>query len=194
MVLEPRTRIGMPLDEFIAEYDRAPFELIDGERKPIVPSLAMHLYVISQLVEALVAYRISHRIAGRIFTESTFVLLDVANWVRGSRVPDIGFYTAARWDNYLATTPDWGAKPLVLVPDLCVEVISKNDLFGDVQRKAALYLEDGVREVWVVSPDDQSILVYTAGSKTIGRLTAEDTLSSALLPDFALPVAALFPG
>lgn len=192
MVLETQTRVGMSLDEFIAEYERAPFELIDGERIALVPPVAIHIYVISQLVEALIAYRFHHPV-GRFFTESTFVLLDAANWVAGSRVPDIAFYAAARWEAYLASTPDWQGKPFVLVPDLCVEVVSKNDLFGDVQRKAALYLNDGAHEVWVVSPEDRSLFIYTAGSNTIARLTTNDLLTSPLFPEFSLAVAALFP-
>lgn len=192
MVLQPKTRIGMPLDEFIVEFERAPFELIDGERIALVPPVAIHIYIISQLFEAFFGYR-AHHPAGRFFTESTFVLLDISNWVAGSRVPDIAFYAAARWDDYLARTPDWQGKPFVLVPDLCVEVVSKNDLFDEVQRKAALYLDDGVREVWVVSPEDRSVFVYMAGSKIIARLTADDALTSALLPEFSLAVNALFP-
>lgn len=193
MVLEPKMRVGMPLGEFIAEFERAPFELIDGERIALVPPVAIHIYVIKQLLAVLLPYETLHRAVGQFFTESTFVLLDLPNWVAGSRVPDVAYYAAARWDAYIATTPDWQGKPFVLVPDLCVEVVSKNDLFGDVQRKANLYLEDGAHEVWVISPEDRSVFVYRAGSNTIARLTANDTLTSPLLPEFSLLVAGLFP-
>jgi Uma2 family endonuclease len=192
MVLEPKTRTGMPLDDFIAEFERAPFELIDGERKPLVPPVALHIYVISQVIEALVAYRIRHS-TGRFFTESTFVLMDVKNWVKDSRVPDIAYYAAARWEEYLAHMPDWGSKPLILVPDLCVEVVSKNETFNEVQQKVDLYLDDGVQQVWVISPEDRSVLIYSAGEKAIKRLTSDDALTSALLPEFSLPVSAVFP-
>ena len=32
-----QTEIGMPLDEFIRQYDEAPFELVNGERIPLMP-------------------------------------------------------------------------------------------------------------------------------------------------------------
>lgn len=192
MVLKPRTRTGMPLDEFITEFERAPFELIDGEKRALVPPVAIHIYIISELIEALLLYR-SRKKAGRFFTESTFVMMDVKKWVKDSRVPDIAFYAASRWEEYLASTPDWQGKPFVLVPDLCVEVISHTDLYRDVQRKVDLYLEDGVRQVWVISPEDRTLFIYTAGDKAIARLTADDLLTSLLLPDFSLPVASLFP-
>jgi Uma2 family endonuclease len=192
MVLEPKTRTGMPLEEFIAEFERAPFELIDGEGRALMPPVALHVYVISQLIEALIAYRI-HRSTGRFFTESTFVLMDVKNWVKDSRVPDIAYYAAARWEDYVVHMPDWGSKPLVLVPDLCVEVVSKNDKFSEVQQKVDLYLDDGVQQVWVISPEDRSVLLYSAGEKAIKRLTSDDALTSPLLPEFSLPVSAIFP-
>jgi Uma2 family endonuclease len=192
MVLEPKTRTGMPLEEFIAEFERAPFELIDGEGRALMPPVALRVYVISQLIEALIAYRI-HRSTGRFFTESTFVLMDVKNWVKDSRVPDIAYYAAARWEDYVVHMPDWGSKPLVLVPDLCVEVVSKNDKFSEVQQKVDLYLDDGVQQVWVISPEDRSVLLYSAGEKAIKRLTSDDALTSPLLPEFSLPVSAIFP-
>ncbi len=193
MVLEPRTRTGMPLDEFIVEFERAPFELIDGERRALVPPVAIHIFIIKQLLAVLLPYEARHISVGQFFTESTFVMMDVKNWVKDSRVPDIAFYAAARWEDYLASMPDWQGKPFVLVPDLCVEVISHTDLYRDVQRKVDVYLDDGVQQVWVISPDDRSLFIYTAGDKTIVRLTAEDTLTSPLLPEFSLPVASLFP-
>jgi Uma2 family endonuclease len=193
MTDNPEANGGMSLEEFIATGDER-FELVAGARVPLLPYLAGQCWVISEVLAAVVTWEQGYTGHGIFLPNCTYVRLDANDRVMDARVPDIGFLTAARWENYLATTPDWGVKPLVLVPDLCVEVISKNDFFGDVQRKAALYLEDGVSEVWVVSPDDQSVLVYTAGSKTIARLTAEDTLSSPLLPDFALPVVSLFPG
>ena len=44
-MLEPAaTKIGMPMEEFIRLYDtEGPFELIDGERIPIMPDYIRHL-------------------------------------------------------------------------------------------------------------------------------------------------------
>jgi Uma2 family endonuclease len=193
MVLEPRTRIGMPLDEFVRDASAAPFEWVDGRRIPLMPRVAGQIVAISDLLAVVYPFAKAYPSVGDFWPSATYVLLNDAGQVVRARRPSVAFYAADRWDDYVAHTPDWGNKPFVLVPDLCVEVVSKNDLFGDVQRKAALYLEDGVLEVWVVSPDDRSLLVYTAGLKTIARLTAEDTLTSPLLPEFALRITALFP-
>ena len=193
MVLQPKTRVGMPLDEFIHDASAEPFEWLDGRRIPLIPRMAGQSVVISELLAAGFQYHDSHPVAGDFWPSPTYVLLDDAGLVVHALEPDIAFYAAARWEAYLANMPDWQGKPFVLVPDLCVEVVSKNDLFDEVQRKAALYLDDGVREVWIVSPDDRSVFVYATGSNIIVRLTAEDALTSPLLPEFSLAVNALFP-
>ena len=188
-----QTRLGMPLDEFIREYDKSPFELVNGERIPIVPPVAIHIYIIKRLLTALFAYEQSTQ-QGQTFTDSTFVQFDTPNWVKGSRVPDIAFYSQARWDEYIAAMPDWTEKPFAFVPDLCVEVISKNDNYEDVDAKVDEYLERGVRLVWVINPRTRTIMVYTAGSDHLRRLTAQDTLTGGdVLPDFSVPIADLFP-
>ena len=53
--MDVQTRIGMPMDEFIRQYDEAPFELVDGERIPLVPPVAEHGEVIRLLLRALFA-------------------------------------------------------------------------------------------------------------------------------------------
>ena len=191
--MDVQTRLGMPMDEFIRLYEEAPFELIDGERIPLVPPVAIHVYIVNRLLTHLIVYLQSSPI-GEAFSESTFVLTEGSDWVKGSRVPDIAFFQIERWQGYITQTPDWGDKPFVLVPDLCVEVVSKNDMYADVSKKVTGYLEDGVRLVWVIDPRGKAIHIYTAGSNQITLLTADDTLTGGdVLPDFAVAVKDIFP-
>lgn len=186
------TRVGMHMDEFIRQYDEAPFELIDGERIPLVPPVKEHGDIISILFEALVLYKQLHPYF-RIYTEMPFVLEDASNWVKGSRVPDLMIYDKARFDEYEAQTPDHKAKPFVLIPDLCVEVISATDSYTDVEAKVESYLSDGVRLVWVMNPRLKAITAHT--SDTITRLTEDHMLDGGnVLPGFSLPVRDLFAG
>ncbi|MBN8640151.1 MAG: Uma2 family endonuclease [Anaerolineae bacterium] len=189
--MDVQTRIGMPLDEFIREYDKAPFELVNGERIPVVPTGAIHTYIIKKLLQALFAYEEATQ-AGQTFPESVFIRFDVPNWVKGSRVPDISFYTQSRWDEYLSSMPDWEDKPFVLIPDLCVEVVSKTDNYDDVDDKVAEYLAIGVQMVWVIKPRTRTITVHVADR--VLRLTASDLLTGGdVLPSFSVPVADVFP-
>lgn len=183
-------RVGMPLDEFIRSYDAAPFEFIDGERIPLVPPVAEHGDVIRLLLEALFSYKqVNPNFI--FYIEMPFILEAVSNWVKGSRVPDLMIYDKARWQAYQAETPDWKAKPFILIPDLCVEVISANDSYLDVDDKVARYLDDGVRLIWVFNPRQKSVTVHTRGQIT--RLSEDETLyGGEVLPEFAVSVAQLY--
>ncbi|MFN8419006.1 MAG: Uma2 family endonuclease [Anaerolineae bacterium] len=115
------TQIGMPMAEFIRAFDEeGPFELIDGERQLIMPNVAIHVVIIKKLLALLLIYE---QTSGKIevFPEQTFALTDSPDWVRGSRVPDLAVYARDRWNDYLAETPAWENKPILLVPDLCVD-------------------------------------------------------------------------
>lgn len=77
------------------------------------------------------------------------------------------------------------------VPDIVAEVVSPNDTVREVDNKRQEWLRAGVKEVWVLNPDLSTIHVYqnTGGVAFLGE---RDTLSTSLLPGFAVPVAELF--
>ncbi len=188
--MSTQTRIGMPMDEFIRQYEAAPFELVNGERIPLVPPVAEHGEIIRLLIRALFGYEsLNPNII--VYTEMPFVLEESANWVKGSRVPDLMMYDKTRLDDYRMQTPDWKDKPFVLIPDLCVEVISASDTYVDVEDKVTEYLKDGVRLIWVFNPRSKTVTVHTP-EKT-ANLKQNDTLTGGdVLPGFSVSVADLF--
>ncbi len=186
-----QTEIGMPLDEFIRQYDEAPFELVNGERIPLMPPVAEHGEIIRILLEMLFGYKQLHPNIV-VYTEMPVVQESNPNWVKGSRVPDLMIYDQARLNDYKQRVPDWKKKPFILIPDLCVEVISANDVYLDVADKVNGYLRDGVRLVWVFNPRQKDVTVRTIESVEI--LTSDDTLDGGeVLPGFSAPVRTLFP-
>jgi Uma2 family endonuclease len=77
-------------------------------------------------------------------------------------------------------------------PHLAVEVLSPTDDAEVLRLKIASYLSTG-SVVWVVNPDKQQVEVYAPGQAP-QRIGADGVLSGgAVLPDFSLPVAAMFP-
>lgn len=183
-------RVGMPMDEFIREYEQEPFELVDGERIPLMPPVKAHGEVISFLSEVLILYKQLNS-NFRIYVEIPFVLEDTTQWVKGSRVLDLMIYDKARIEEYEAQILDHADKPLVIVPDLCVEVISPTDKYSDVDAKVAGYLRDGVRLVWVFNPREKAVMAHTPRGSI--RLTVTDTLDGGdVLPGFKLPLTDLF--
>jgi Uma2 family endonuclease len=77
---------------------------------------------------------------------------------------------------------------LETIPELIVEVRSKNDTMAALERKAGDYLQAGAVVVWVVDPINRNVVEYRqgVGARTYGE---DDTLSVPdLIPGFALPV------
>jgi Uma2 family endonuclease len=183
----------MTLEEFIKLYsEHGPLEVIEGEIVELTPQVTRSAMIAGELFFQLTAYLKGHPL-GRVFTEAPFVLTVASNWVKGSRVPDLMFVRAERLEQLAKDDPDWLLKPLSLVPDLVVEIISPTDKTPDVDKKTTRYLEDGVRVVWVIEPEGKTVTIHTTGSKQPTRLTAEDTLNGGdVIPCFEVAIARLF--
>jgi Uma2 family endonuclease len=123
---------------------------------------------------------------GTAVTEMLFIL-DAQRDLR--RRPDVAFVSVARWPLYqeLPETGDWN-----VVPELAVEVLSPNDAAKDVLAKVREYFHYGVQVVWVVSPEEQQVYVYTSPTR-VRILAVDDTLTEEqLLPGLQLPLRRLF--
>ncbi len=181
----------MTLQEAMARWEReGAFEVYDGEIKPLTPPVMIHQWVIRILFRLLDAHCAAHEL-GEVIQEITFVILEQSQWVKGSRVPDISFISAARWVEYIGNTPDWGLKPLLIVPDLAIEVVSPGDSYADVQNKVDHYLNDGVRMLWVIDPQRATAGVYQGDR--LAALKENDTLSGGdVVPGFSVALADLF--
>jgi Uma2 family endonuclease len=82
-------------------------------------------------------------------------------------------------------------------PDLVVEILSPYTARKDLTKKFDLYERAGVREYWLVHPDEQIIQVYRLVDGRYGRHQAVgpgDLLGVSWLDDFSLDVAAVFAG
>ena len=87
--------------------------------------------------------------------------------------------------------PNAGYMPIP--PDLAVEVVSPNDLVYDVAEKVKEYFEADFPLVWVMYPEDRTLIVHPNGGRP-SILTAEDEITAeAALPGFRCKVADLFP-
>jgi Uma2 family endonuclease len=78
-------------------------------------------------------------------------------------------------------------------PDLAVEILSPDDRMTRVNRKVRFYLENGVRLVWLIDPDNRIVTVMTTADKSI-TLSEEDELDGGdVLPGFRVPVRDILP-
>ncbi len=81
---------------------------------------------------------------------------------------------------------------LRVAPDIAIEVLSPKQSARLLSRKLQYYLRHGVRAVWVVDPDAETVDVYAPGADPLllGRGDALD--GGTLLPGFTLAMDELF--
>jgi len=80
-------------------------------------------------------------------------------------------------------------------PDLVVEILSPGNNKKELKYKYEVYLESGVREYWVVHPEEQTLSVFTLkeeGYIPSRYFVAGDLVSSAVVIGFELDVEDLF--
>jgi Uma2 family endonuclease len=84
-------------------------------------------------------------------------------------------------------------------PDLIVEILSKGTASKDVKDKFELYEESGVREYWIASIEDETVLVYRLNKnnqyQADHRPYAQgDTIRIGIFDDFVVDVEEIFEG
>ncbi len=77
---------------------------------------------------------------------------------------------------------------LETIPEIVVEVRSKNDTMAELERKAGEYLAAGAKLVWVIDPIRTVAVVYQAGHalRTLGP--ADELTAEGIIPGFRLSV------
>ena len=87
-----------------------------------------------------------------------------------------------------------GGQRIEGAPDIVVEVLS-SDRNRDLVRKRQLYAEGGVPEYWIFDPlNDTATLLELRNGEYAQRavLTADDTLTTPLLPGLTIPLSDVF--
>jgi len=174
----------------VADLDACPddgnrYELIGGElfvsRPPGIP----HQRVLHNLQMEIGAYLKTNPIGilvpgtGAVFSDYDAV------------IPDLVFVRNERWQD--VTSGD----KIIRAPDLVIEIISSGteNRRRDLSVKRQLYAKYGVKEYWIVDPDNRSILIFRLGEKKlqeIATVKSDDQLTSPILPGFELKVRANF--
>jgi Uma2 family endonuclease len=162
------------------------YELMDGELCMMPAPTTIHQKV-SQNIEFLLVQHVRAMHCGQVLHAPVDVVLG-----EGSRrdvvQPDVIFVASAR--AAIITPPE-----IVGAPDLVVEILSPGTEDRDRGYKRTLYERSGVREYWIVNPDEPSIEVYRlspTGFAAPVRYGPADVLVSAAVPDFRLPVVEAF--
>jgi len=78
-------------------------------------------------------------------------------------------------------------------PDLAVEVVSPNDLVGDLDEKVQEYLRAGVKLIWVVRPKVRTVQVFRADGSERWLREHDEISGEDVMPGFRCQVGSLFP-
>ena len=80
-------------------------------------------------------------------------------------------------------------------PDIIIEILSKGNNKKELQNKYEVYEESGVKEYWIIHPDQQTVLIYNLvnGKFQSSRLlTKGDKVTTPILPGFILELDDVF--
>jgi len=178
-----RSRTLEDFEAFIAlpENEDRLWELIDGEYVEKVPT-EEHSLIAGNIFAALREF-VRPRGLGRVLFEARHqVPEDNSN----ARLPDVEFTRTERLQPIIT---DGGIPQM---PDLAIEVRSKNETFKGLREKALYYLANGTQEVWLVYPSKNQVEIWT-DADPVKTLNLDDTINGGdLIPGFALKVSEIF--
>lgn len=123
---------------------------------------------------------------GQVYPDGVnYVLEGTKGNIITMRIPDVSFVAEARVDR---SSPEY----YYFSPDLAIEIVSPQEKSRNTAGKVEDYLRFGSRQVWIVYPEQQQIVVKLPDgtSQTYGisdRLSGGD-----VLPNFELNVADIF--
>jgi len=160
-------------------------ELIDGDHY-VTPSPVTKHQRISHQLSRLLGNHVARTNAGRVFTAPFDVVLSDLDVVQ----PDVLFISAAR----ASIITD---KNIQGPPDLVIEILSETTRKTDEVIKRKLYERYGISEYWIVDPELETVKVYRLTDQRYARTDelsneADGTLTTPLLSDLRLPLAAIF--
>lgn len=141
-------------EDYLKTPEDKRYELINGELL-MTPSPVPQHQRISGRLEFMLRRFITERNLGEVFDAPCDVYLDGENVVQ----PDILFISRDKLGII-------GEKNIQGAPDLVIEIISENSVYRDMVQKKKLYARFGVKEYWIVIPDEKEIEVYILKDNT----------------------------
>ena len=80
-------------------------------------------------------------------------------------------------------------------PDLVVEILSARTRQLDLVQKKRVYARIGIKELWIIDPDQKEVAVYRFDQDTtdpVTKLGGQAAASSPLLPGLMIPLQEVF--
>ena len=137
------------LDDYYALPDEARVELIDGVFYDMASPTFVHQQILLELALQLKTCISKHRMPCLVCVAPQDVQLDCDPYTMVQ--PDL-FVICDR--GKIKTRALYGA------PDFVIEILSASTRWRDLTLKLRKYKNAGVREYWIIDPDDEQVVVY----------------------------------
>lgn len=160
------------------------YELIEGELIEMAPAGMRHGEIAASIA-LLIGLHIRQKDLGSIFVADPGIFLQ--RDPDTVRAPDVAFIAKNR------LSPEGAPAGFSdTIPDLVVEVVSPSDRAGQVHAKIEQWIEHGVKLVWLVYPECNSIMVYSSLSEAQVLHEGDTLTGDPVLPGFSCSVAEIF--
>jgi Uma2 family endonuclease len=159
------------------------YEIIGGELFMSAAPMTNHQFISQNIESQLDRYLEKHN-TGKYFHAQVDVVLSMTDVVQ----PDIFYISNER--SHIITE-----KNIVEAPDLVVEIISESTKIRDQTTKKALYEKYGVKEYWIVYPNEEKVEQFILQDEDFelkNELQASQKIVSEVIEGFALPLQKVF--
>jgi Uma2 family endonuclease len=158
-------------------------EVVNGEIRKMPPNKVIHADTVENLADLLKAQVDRRSVQVRVSTFGLVIRRDPLS----TRVPDIAVFIRSNVierDGYINSPPE-----------LVVEVLSPANTRSERAEKLQDYESLGVPEVWVVSPEAQTVevLLLQDGHLATTSLLREGQLKPTRFPEASVDIAAIWP-
>jgi Uma2 family endonuclease len=158
-------------------------EVVQGEIRKMPPNKIIHADVVENLADLLKAQVDRKTVQVRVSTFGLVIRRDPVT----TRVPDIAVFirkNVVEQDGYIHSAPE-----------LVVEVLSPANTRAERTEKLTDYESLGIPEVWVVSPEAQTVevLLLKDGRLSTAVLLREGQLRPSQFPGASIDIASIWP-
>lgn len=161
--------------DYLTWMDDVRRELYNGFIRMMTPSPSMkHQEISFQLSGILRHYLINKQCKG-------FAAPSDVRFPKNKNIDDKTIYTVVQPDIYvvcdLSNLDDRGC---LGAPDLIIEIVSPKSSKRDVKDKFEIYQQHGVREYWIINPNDENVNVFvldeTGKFQLVGMYAGDDKI------------------
>jgi Uma2 family endonuclease len=176
-------KVKYTYEDYLKTPDNKRYELIEGELI-MVPAPRPRHQRISLRLTAILEKFIEDNSSGEILYAPCDIVFDEENVLQ----PDILFVSNERQE---IITED----NIKGAPDLVIEILSPSTAYFDLVKKKKIYAKFGVKEYWIVDPEEKTVEVYLLEKdsyKLTQSFTEGNSLTSEMFSGLSINLNELF--